>query len=401
MNVKKPIFMRITSFLKRYDKIMKSRIIDNIKDVEKTSWDNCAGGEEQSLNPFCSHGFLSALEESDCVTAETGWLPQHIILENDEEEMIGAMPLYLKSHSQGEYVFDHGWANAYEQAGGRYYPKLQSSIPFSPVTGPRLLARTTENKSALLEAAIKLASDHHISSLHFTFVDDNDYDVMTSHGLLHRRDQQFHWLNDGYRSFNQFLEALSSRKRKNINKERQTALENDIEIEWLQGKEITEGHWDHYFGFYLNTANRKWGRPYLNRDFFSHLSDKIPDNILLIMAKREGKYIAGALNLIGPDTLYGRYWGASEYHKCLHFELCYYQAIDYAIKHKLSKVEAGAQGDHKIARGYVPLATNSMHWIENPSFKDAIKKYLAQERNAVGREIEYLSELAPFKKSQL
>ncbi|MDG1995863.1 MAG: GNAT family N-acetyltransferase [Emcibacteraceae bacterium] len=373
---------------------MKSRVIDNINDVSAYDWDHCAS---ESKNPFCSHGFLSALEESGSVNAQTGWHPQHIILE-DDKNTVGVMPLYLKNHSQGEYVFDHGWANAYEQAGGHYYPKLQCSIPFSPVTGQRLLTTGHENKKLLLEASINHAKQLSISSLHFTFIENDDFEVLSSQGLLHRQDQQFHWINNGYRSFNDFLETLSSRKRKNINKERNTALENGLKIEWIKAEDINEHHWDHYYEFYVNTANRKWGRPYLNRDFFSLLSKKIPKNLLLIMTKRDDQYIAGALNLIGENTLFGRYWGATEYHKCLHFELCYYQAIEFAIKHKLSKVEAGAQGDHKIARGYIPMATNSMHWIENPSFEDAIKKFLDQERKAVEREIDYLKELTPFKK---
>lgn len=376
---------------------MRTRVIESINEVSETDWNGCATSEEDGLNPFCSHGFLSALEESGCVSAKSGWLPQHIILENNDK-IIGALPLYLKSHSQGEYVFDHGWANAFEQAGGRYYPKLQSSIPFSPVTGPRLLSQNVEYKNILLDAAIEYAHKYHISSVHFTFINDEDFDVMRARKLLHRQDQQFHWINNGYKSFEDFLVMLSSRKRKNIQKERLKALEAELDIEWILADQITEDHWNFYFEFYMNTANRKWGRPYLNRTFFSLLSEKIPNDLLLIMAKRDGRYIAGALNLIGNKTLYGRYWGATEYHKFLHFELCYYQAIDFAIKHKLSKVEAGAQGEHKIARGYIPCPTNSMHWIENLSFREAVKNFLDQERKAVGREIEYLSEFTPFKK---
>lgn len=380
-----------------YSQMLRSRIIESINDVSEKDWNRCATSADDGLNPFCSHGFLSALEKSGCVTAETGWLPQHVILE-EKGKIHGTMPLYLKSHSQGEYVFDHGWANAFEQAGGHYYPKLQSSIPFSPVTGPRLLSQNFEHKLMLLDAAINHAQNHHISSIHFTFINDVDFDVMTARQLLHRQDQQFHWLNDGYKNFDDFLSNLSSRKRKNIQKERLKALDAGLEIEWISGDQIAEHHWDYYFEFYMNTANRKWGRPYLNRKFFSLLSEKIPNNLLLIMAKRNGRYIAGALNLMGKNTLYGRYWGATEYHKFLHFELCYYQAIDFAIENKLSKVEAGAQGEHKIARGYIPCPTNSMHWIENPSFRVAVKKFLDQERKAVGREIEFLREFTPFKR---
>lgn len=379
---------------------MRTRIIDSITSISKDAWNTCATPKNGGLNPFTSHGFLSALEESGCASARTGWLPQHILLENEKGELLGALPLYLKSHSQGEYVFDQGWANAFEQAGGQYYPKLQSSIPFSPVTSPRLLATDLTHKEILLKSAINLADKLQVSSLHFTFLEQDEVDVMTSHHLLHRKDQQYHWINNGYRSFNEFLEALSSRKRKNIQKERRGALESNIEVEWIRSSDITDDHWDHYYEFYLDTANRKWGRPYLNRDFFSHLGHNIPDNVLLMMAKRDGRYIAGALNLIGGDILYGRYWGATEYHKFLHFELCYYQAIEFAIENNMSKVEAGAQGDHKLSRGYVPIETNSMHWISNPSFRDAIQKYLAQETIAVGRDIEYLKELTPFKKSE-
>jgi len=377
---------------------MEIFVTDNISTISPVDWDRCAKASDNELNPFCSHGFLSALEESGCVNANTGWHPQHIILQDDKGIIKGLVPLYLKSHSQGEYVFDHGWANAYEQAGGHYYPKLQSSIPFSPVTGPRLFCEEEKLKPLLLEAAINHAKSLGVSSLHFTFIKDNEIDIMKSQQLLHRQDQQFHWLDTSYGSFNDFLDTLSSRKRKNIIKERQAAVVNDIKIEILTSSEITELHWDHYFEFYLNTSNKKWGRPYLNREFFSLMQEKIAEHVILIMAKRENKYIAGALNLKGNDILYGRYWGATEYHKCLHFELCYYQAIDYAIKNKMKNVEAGAQGDHKISRGYVPVATNSSHWIENPSFKMAIKKFLAQERKAVEREIDYLSTFTPFKK---
>lgn len=378
---------------------MQSKIIDDINKISQPDWDICATSSSDGLNPFCSHGFLSALEDSGCVSAQTGWLPQHVIIENDSN-IVGALPMYLKSHSKGEYVFDHAWANAYYQAGGEYYPKLQSSIPFSPVTGPRLFADNDTHKKLLLEAAITHAKQCGVSSLHFTFIDNDELDIMVANGLLKRHDQQFHWHNNNYKNFNDFLSELSSRKRKNILKERRSILDNDIQIEHLKGNEIDEIHWDHYFDFYMDTADRKWGRPYLNREFFSFLGRNLTDRILLIMAKRDGRYIAGALNLIGPDTLYGRYWGAKEYHKFLHFELCYYQAIDFAIENKLSKVEAGAQGDHKIARGYIPVLTNSTHWIANPAFKDAIKKYLAQERKAVGREIEFLSEFVPFKKGE-
>ena len=382
---------------------MKTRLINSITELSKKQWDHCAYTDETGLNPFCSYGFLSALEQSGCVKAETGWLAQHIILSDDQDQILGVMPLYLKNNSQGEYVFDHAWANAFIHAGGQYYPKLQCSIPFSPVTGPRLMINPDAPKEKcqklLLQSAISYAKKRAVSSLHFTFLEDNEIDVMTSEGLLIRQDQQFHWLNNDYKSFNQFLETLSSRKRKNINRERRCVHDNDIEIEIISGSQIQEFHWDHYFEFYLNTANKKWGQPYLNREFFSLLGENIPENLLLIMASREGRYIAGALNLIGKDTLYGRYWGAVEHHKFLHFEVCYYQAIEYAIKNGLTKVEAGAQGEHKLSRGYEPTITHSAHWIDNPSFKDAIENFLNQERKAVDQDVEYLKNYLPFKKS--
>jgi len=379
---------------------MRTRIIENISEVSADAWNNCATHAAEGLNPFCSHGFLSALEKSGCATARTGWLAQHIILEDKGGALLGATPLYLKSHSLGEYVFDQGWANAYTQAGGNYYPKLQSSIPFSPVTSPRLLSPNPAYKELMLKAAINLAKKLSVSSLHFTFLEQDDVDLMKSHHLLKRNDQQYHWINNNYGSFTEFLEALSSRKRKNILKERACAAQNNIEIEWIQASEITEDCWDNYFEFYLNTAQKKWGRAYLNREFFSRLSENIPDNLLLVMAKRDGRYIAGALNLIGDHILYGRYWGATEHHKFLHFEICYYQAIEFAIKSKLIKIEAGAQGDHKLSRGYIPVATNSMHWIENSSFRNAVDNYLDQERTLIRKDMEYLNELTPFKKNK-
>lgn len=379
---------------------MRTRIIENISEVTADAWNNCATHAAEGLNPFCSHGFLSALEKSGCATARTGWLAQHIILEDKDGALLGATPLYLKSHSLGEYVFDQGWANAYTQAGGNYYPKLQSSIPFSPVTSPRLLSPNPAYKELMLKAAINLAKKLSVSSLHFTFLEQDDVDLMKSHHLLKRNDQQYHWINNNYGSFTEFLEALSSRKRKNILKERACAAQNNIEIEWVQASEITEDCWDNYFEFYLNTAQKKWGRAYLNREFFSRLSENIPDNLLLVMAKRDGRYIAGALNLIGDHILYGRYWGATEHHKFLHFEICYYQAIEFAIKSKLTKIEAGAQGDHKLSRGYIPVTTNSMHWIENSSFRNAVDNYLDQERTLVRKDMEYLNELTPFKKNK-
>ncbi len=381
--------------------IYQSQIITSLSEISKKDWNSCCFNDNTSHNPFLSYQFLNALETSGCATAETGWQAQHIILRKSNV-IVGVMPLYLKSHSHGEYVFDHAWANAYHTAGGHYYPKLQSSIPFTPVTGRKLMVCEGENDKQvsdhLLNTALSLAKNLGVSSLHVTFAESSEWQFMAEHGFLKRLDQQFHWLNEDYRSFDDFLSALSSRKRKNIRKERREAVADDIEIEVLTGDEITEDHWDHYFAFYLDTGNRKWGQPYLNRLFFSLLSKNMSDKIVLIMARRKGKYIAGALNLLSDDTIYGRYWGAIEDHRYLHFEVCYYQAIDYAIRHGLKKVEAGAQGEHKLARGYLPTSTYSAHWIRNPSFRTAVADYLVHERDAILQDQEFLTSLAPFKK---
>lgn len=377
------------------------QIISSLSALSQRDWNSCCFNDTTRHNPFLSYQFLNALEESGCATADTGWQAQHVIIRRDDI-IVGIMPLYLKSHSQGEYVFDHAWANAYHHAGGHYYPKLQSSIPFTPVTGSKLMVLKGENQQEvqeyLVKTALTLAKKLGVSSLHMTFVEDHEWAFLANHGFLKRLDQQFHWLNQGYGSFDDFLSALSSRKRKNIRKERKQAIADDIEIEVLSGKDITEDHWDHYFTFYQDTGNRKWGQPYLNRLFFSLLGVAMPDKIVLIMCKRNNRYIAGALNLLSDDTLYGRYWGAIENHRYLHFEVCYYQAIDYAIRHGLQKVEAGAQGEHKLARGYLPTSTRSSHWISNPSFRNAIADYLAHERDAILQDQEILASFAPFKK---
>lgn len=348
--------------------------------------------------PFLSWDFMAALEESGCATADTGWAAQHLIL-YDGDTPLGLMPLYLKSHSQGEYVFDHNWAHAFERAGGHYYPKLQSSIPFTPVTGPRIMAETVEHQKLLAQSAAQLARNNDISSLHLTFIPEKEESLLNEAGFMIRYDQQFHWFNQGYHTFDDFLTALSSRKRKNIRKERITALENHIEVEWLSGTDLKEDHWDHYFQFYLDTSNRKWGQPYLNRAFFSLIHRAMADRIVLMLAKREGRYIAGALNFRDDQALYGRYWGATEHHPCLHFELCYYQAIDYAIQHGLQRIEAGAQGDHKLARGYVPVKTRSAHYICDPGFREAVAHFLDREGQMVDHQIAVLSDhYTPFKK---
>ncbi|VAV94158.1 FIG110192: hypothetical protein [hydrothermal vent metagenome] len=381
--------------------IYRPRIIDSLREISAEDWNRCCYNDQTRHNPFLSYEFMAALENSGCATAQTGWQARHIILYRGEQ-VAGIMPLYLKNHSRGEYVFDHAWANAYHNAGGQYYPKLQSALPFTPVTVPKLLVSPAEDIAAvsnyLIEAARSLAENLGVSSLHVTFTEKPEWEKMAEHGFLKRLDQQFHWLNEDYSTFEDFLMTLSSRKRKNIRKERKQATLNDIDIEILSGADITENHWDHYFTFYEDTGLRKWGQPYLNRKFFSLMGESLAEHIVLVMCKRDGRYMAGALNLRSDDTLYGRYWGAIEDHRYLHFEVCYYQAIDYAIAHGLKKVEAGAQGEHKLARGYLPATTYSAHWIANPAFRTAIADYLIHEREAVLQDKEFLQSLAPFKK---
>lgn len=352
-------------------------------------------------NPFVSHAFLSSLEESGCVSARTGWAPQHLLVEDETGAVLAAMPCYLKNHSRGEYVFDHGWAEAFEQAGGRYYPKLQVSIPFTPVTGPRLLVRPGPKmesaREALVAGALQLCKRREASSLHITFATESEWKYLTKLGLLARNDCQFHWFNDGYSSFEDFLAALSSRKRKILKRERREALDG-VEIFRLRGKELTEAAWDAFFAFYMDTGSRKWGQPYLNRSFFSIVSDKMADKIVLVLARRAGRYVAGALNFLGENTIYGRYWGTTESRPFLHFEVCYYQAIEYAIEHKLARVEAGAQGPHKLARGYMPVTTYSAHWIADSGLRRAVADHLVRERAHVAAESEELAALGPFRK---
>jgi hypothetical protein len=373
------------------------RVASRIDEVEAADWDACALPD----NPFISHAFLKALEDSGSATAETGWLPQHLLLEDSGGTLIGCMPCYLKSHSQGEYVFDHGWADAYMRAGGRYYPKLQASIPFTPVTGKRLLVRPgveqAEREAILLQAAAQVADRLGVSSLHITFLTRDEWQLAGELGFLQRTDQQFHWRNDGYRSFDEFLAALTSRKRKAIRKERRAALDSGVKIEWVTGRDLTEAHWDAFFAFYMDTGSRKWGSPYLTRACFSLLGQTMADRILLVLAKRSGRYVAGALNVIGSDALYGRYWGGLEDHPFLHFEVCYYQAIEFAIAHKLDRVEAGAQGAHKLARGYLPSETYSAHYIADLGLRRAVADYLKRERRAVARDIALLTEESPYR----
>ena len=341
------------------------KVVSRIAELSASDWDACAGDD----NPFLSFAFLEALEASGSATAETGWLPQHLALEDATGRLWGAVPLYLKSHSYGEYVFDWGWASAYERAGGRYYPKLQCAVPFTPVTGPRLLLRHDAPQQAtatLIAAMIELARRHKVSSLHVTFPTRGEWERLGAAGFLQRIGQQFHWQNDGYETFENFLAALNSRKRKAIRRERREALENGIEIETLSGSDIKTRHWDAFFRFYRSTSDRKWGEAYLTRAFFDLVGERMADRVALVMAKKNGRYVAGALNLIGRETLFGRNWGCLGEFPFLHFEACYYRAIDFAIARGLKRVEAGAQGQHKIQRGYLPVETYSAHWIRDP-----------------------------------
>ena len=363
------------------------------------AWDACAGPE----NPFLRHAFLEALESSGSARRETGWQPYHLALEDESGTLLGAVPMYIKSHSQGEYVFDHQWAAAYERAGGQYYPKLLVAVPFTPVTGPRLLARpgplAETVRMHLLEGCTTITRQLGVSSVNINFLTEAEWALAGKRGWLQRIDQQFHWENRGYDSFDDFLADLSSRKRKTLKRERRDALSDGITIDVVTGKDITEDHWDSFWQFYQDTGSRKWGRPYLTRSFFSLLSERMADSVVLIFARRAGQYVAGALNLKGADTLYGRYWGCIEDHPFLHFEICYYQAIDYAIAAGLKGVEAGAQGGHKLARGYVPKPTYSAHWIADPDFREAVERYLDSERRYVSEEIDELQDYTPFKRS--
>ena len=374
------------------------KVVPAIREIPADAWDACAGAD----NPFVSYAFLEALEASGSATAENGWLPQHLALEDERGALIGAVPLYLKSHSYGEYIFDWGWASAYERAGGRYYPKLQCAVPFTPVTGPRLLARPDAGQSGevtLIAAMIELARRHKVSSLHVTFPTAREWQRLGDAGFLQRVGQQFHWQNEGYRSFDDFLEALSSRKRKQIRRERRDALQGGIEIETLTGATIKGEHWDAFFRFYRSTSDRKWGEAYLTRGFFDLLGERMADRVVLIMVRKGGRYVAGALNLLGSDTLYGRNWGCLGEFPFLHFEACYYRAIDFAIARGLARVEAGAQGQHKIQRGYLPTPVYSAHWIRDPGFARAVADFVQRERRALENEMEQLEEtLSPFRR---
>ncbi len=379
-------------------------VLGSLSEVDPEAWDACACPETadggRPRDPFTTHRFLKALEDSRSVGTGTGWQPQYLVA-RDGGEVIACAPLYAKGHSQGEYIFDHNWAHAYERAGGRYYPKLQIAVPFTPATGRRFLVKPGHEDTgmaALVEGAVQVASRHRLSSLHATFCTEAEAETGSAMGLLHRITQQFHWVNRDYADFDAFLADLSSRKRKNIRKERSTAADFGGEIVSLTGADIEPCHWDAFWQFYQDTGARKWGTPYLTRAFFDRAHETMRDDMLLVLAVRNGRPVAGALNFIGRDTLYGRYWGCVEDHPCLHFELCYYRAIDFAIAHGMDRVEAGAQGAHKLARGYLPVQTHSLHWFADAGFEEAVRKYLEAERDAVDEEIEVLTSYGPFRK---
>jgi len=381
------------------------RVAGGMDGFTRGEWDSLSGSQKtcgNQYNPFISYDFLSALEESGCVGGRSGWQPHHLRLESAEGVLVGAIPCYAKSHSQGEYVFDHGWADAFERAGGRYYPKLQSAVPFTPATGPRLLVAggcdPLTVKAGLAEALRMVTDRLGVSSAHVSFLPQDDVLPMEAADFLHRTDQQFHFFNEGFSGYDDFLATLASRKRKALKKERREALADGISIDWLTGSDLTERVWDDFFAFYMDTGSRKWGRPYLNRQFFSLIGERMADDILLVMAKRNGRYVAGAINFIGSDTLFGRNWGCIEDHPFLHFEVCYHQAIDFAIANRIRIVEAGAQGEHKLARGYQPVTTHSMHYIANPSFRRAVADYLRRERQEIELMGDYLAEHTPFRK---
>jgi predicted N-acyltransferase len=382
------------------------RIAQNLADVPATAWDACANppdasGEGERYNPFLAHAFLHALETTGCVGGRTGWSPAHVLIEDGAGKLVACAPAYLKTNSLGEYVFDQGLAEAFARAGGRYYPKLLCATPFTPVNGRRLLVSAeapTGARESLLAGLRELGEKTGASSLHVNFLETADLDLLAAKGLAVRKGQQFHFFNRGYACFDDFLSALASRKRKSIRKEREQALSAGITVEWLTGAELKEEHWDAFFAFYMDTGDRKWGRPYLTRAFFSLLGEKLADRVLLVLARRDGRPIAGALNLIGDDALYGRNWGCLEDHPCLHFELCYYQAVDFALSRGLKRVEAGAQGEHKLARGYEPVATFSAHEFRDPRLAAAAEDFFAREARAVDELIADYAEHAPFRK---
>ena len=397
------------------------RVATSLKAVPAGAWNACANPHaladaisapatqptDPALdrdNPFVSHEFLMALEDSRCIGGRTGWSLAYLLVEDDAGQLLAAAPSFLKSHSQGEYVFDHSWADAYERAGGRYYPKLQVAAPFTPATGPRLLVadtpRAEEARAALIGGLEALRGQTQSSSVHVTFAQEPDIAALKQAGYVERNDLQFHWQNEGFGTYDDFLATLASRKRKALKRERREALANGISIDVLSGNDLTAAVWDDFFSFYEDTGSRKWGRPYLNRAFFSAVGAAMGERIVLVMAKRAGRYIAGAINFRGANTLYGRNWGCIEDHPFLHFEVCYHQAIDYAIAHGLARVEAGAQGEHKLARGYRPVITRSLHHIADPGLRRPVAAYLAQEREQIAAAREALAAESPFRKTE-
>lgn len=377
-------------------------VAEGLAHVDAAAWDAVANPPAGRYDPFLSWGFLEALEQSGAASPESGWSPHHLLVKGPGGRLRAAMPLYAKTHSYGEFVFDHGWADAFERAGGRYYPKLVSAVPFTPVTGRRLLVPEGPDantlRRGLLTGAVQIAADNDLSSLHVNFTTDDEADLLGELGLLQRVDQQFHFINEGYGSFEDFLSVLSSSKRKTLRKERRKA-QDGLDLRRLTGADIKAHHWDAFYSFYLDTGARKWGTPYLNRETFAMLGERMAEDILLVMAYEDDAPIAGALNFIGSETLYGRYWGCVSSRAMLHFEVCYYQAMDFAIERGLRFVEAGAQGGHKLARGYVPVQTRSAHWIGHSGFRHAISDYLERERHAVAADMDFLSARTPFKKT--
>lgn len=397
------------------------RVVSSLAEIERSDWDAVANPGWPSdrplepllagmprcdarppYDPFLAHDFLEALERAGCAVPKTGWHGRHLVIDDAAGRPQAILPAYLKTHSHGEYVFDWGWADAYERAGGRYYPKLQVAVPFTPVTGRRLLVRADADHNrmrALLAAAtVTLCERVGASSVHITFLTPDEAAFLAGHGWLARTDSQFHWTNEGYGSYDDFLSSLASRKRKQLKRERREAVADGITIEWRTGSDITEADWDAFFAFYMDTGSRKWGRPYLNRRFFSLLGERMADRVLLVMARRAGKAIAGALNLIGSDAIYGRYWGCTEEHPFLHFEVCYHQAIEWAIAHKWPRVEAGAQGPHKLARGYLPVTTHSAHYIADRRLAGPVARYLEEERAAVAAQAAMMRDMGPFRR---
>jgi hypothetical protein len=370
-----------------------------IAEIQAAEWDACAG----DINPTLGYTFLRAMEESGSATGRSGWAPQHLSLSDDRGRVVGIVPLYLKTHSYGEYVFDYGWADAYERAGGRYYPKALCAVPFTPVPGPRLLVRPDappDTKATLIAGLVEFTRQRGISSLHINFPEEADAEALFEAGFLKRMGQQFHWANDGYKTFDDYLAALNSRKRKAVNKERREAMAPGLEIDVLTGADIQPKHWDAFYRFYLATSDRKWGSAYLNRKFFALIGERMADKIVLVMARNAKEYVAGAFNILGRETIYGRNWGSYGDYKMLHFECCYYRAIEFAIDHGLKRVEAGAQGPHKLQRGYLPVPTYSAHYIPDPNFRRAVAQFLAREREMVEQKIEHLAEYSPFRHAE-